>query len=38
MLLKHLFRNDNEAVDDFGKYFTSDGIQKQEERSLSDLK
>ena len=30
--------DDNEAVDDFGKYFTSDGIVKQEEKSLSDLK
>ena len=30
--------DDSEAVDDFGKYFSSDGIIKQEEKSLSDLK
>ena len=30
--------DDNEAVDDFGKYFTADGIQQQEEKSLADLK
>ena len=30
--------DDNEAVDDFGKYFSADGIVKQEEKSLSDLK
>ena len=30
--------NDRSMVDDFGKYFTADGIQKQEEKSLSDLK
>lgn len=35
MLSKRLF--DNEAVDDFGKYFTSDGIQKQEQKSLADI-
>lgn len=29
--------NDRSAVDDFGKYFTSDGIQKQEEKTLADL-
>ena len=30
--------NDRSAVDDFGKYFSADGIVKQEEKSLSDLK
>ena len=30
--------DDSEAVDDFGKYFSADGIVKQEEKSLSDLK
>lgn len=25
-------------MDDFGKYFSADGIVKQEEKSLSDLK
>ena len=30
--------DDSEAVDDFGKYFTADGIIKQEEKSFSDLK
>ena len=29
---------DRSAVDDFGKYFSADGIVKQEEKSLSDLK
>ena len=29
--------DDNEAVDDFGKYFSADGIVKQEEKSLADL-
>ena len=29
--------NDRSAVDDFGKYFTADGIQKQEEKTLADL-
>ena len=29
--------NDRSAVDDFGKYFTANGIQKQEQKSLSDL-
>ncbi len=29
--------NDRSVVDDFGKYFTADGIQKQEQKSLSDL-
>lgn len=29
--------DDNEAVDDFGKYFTSDGIQKQEQKSFADI-
>lgn len=29
--------NDRSAVDDFGKYFTADGIKKQEEKSLTDL-
>ena len=30
--------DDNEAVDDFGKYFSADGIVVQEEKSFSDLK
>ena len=30
--------NDRSAVDDFGKYFTADGIVKQEEKGLQDLK
>lgn len=29
--------DDNEAVDDFGKYFSADGIVKQEEKTLADL-
>lgn len=29
--------DDNEAVDDFGKYFTADGIQKQDEKTLADI-
>lgn len=29
--------NDRSAVDDFGKYFTADGIKKQEKKSLTDL-
>ena len=30
--------DDSEAIDDFGKYFTPEGIVKQDEKSLSDLK
>jgi hypothetical protein len=30
--------DDNEAVDDFGKYFTADGIKQQDEKTLADLK
>ena len=30
--------NDNSAVDDFGKYFSSDGIIAQEQKGLSDIK
>lgn len=30
--------NDRSAADDFGKYFTADGIKKQESGSLNDLK
>lgn len=30
--------NDNSAVDDFGKYFSSDGIITQEQKGLSDIK
>lgn len=29
--------DDSEAVDDFGKYFTKDGIKKVEKKSLSDI-
>ena len=29
--------DDNEAVDDFGKYFSADGIVSQEQKSLADL-
>lgn len=29
--------DDSEAIDDFGKYFSADGIIKQEEKGLSDL-
>ena len=29
--------NDRSAVDDFGKYFTADGIKAQEQKSLADL-
>ena len=29
--------DDNEAVDDFGKYFSADGIVSQEKKSLADL-
>lgn len=29
--------NDRSVVDDFGKYFTSDGIQKQEQKSLVNI-
>lgn len=30
--------NDRSAVDDFGKYFTAEGVVKQEQKNLSDLK
>ena len=30
--------NDNSAVDDFGKYFSADGIITQEQKGLSDIK
>ena len=30
--------NDRSAVDDFGKYFSSDGVKKQESGNLTDLK
>lgn len=30
--------NDNEATDDFGKYFTADGIQEQEKKGFADVK
>lgn len=29
---------DRSAADDFGKYFTADGIQKQDEKSFTDIK
>lgn len=29
--------DDNEAEDDFGNYFTSDGIKQQEQKSLADI-
>lgn len=30
--------DDSEAIDDFGKYFTADGIVSQEQKTLADLK
>lgn len=36
MILRYIFNNEA-AADDFGKYFTSDGIQKQEQKSLADI-